>query len=158
MEKETKAAVQALNEEDAEILQAIELLKTKLLPRLSTLTPKERQRLVKMGDKSIPFVEKAHDYCLTNEHLVSRAIDLEDYGRHLDVVNRHSVFAGELLPIYDALRDTILVSGSRAYNYALMFYNDLRSAMRAKLHNARQVYDDLAERFAQSRKGDKPVA
>ncbi|MDR1462872.1 MAG: hypothetical protein LBI68_07040, partial [Azoarcus sp.] len=36
-----------------------------LLPHTHTLTPKERQKLVKMGDKSLAFVKKANEYAKT---------------------------------------------------------------------------------------------
>jgi hypothetical protein len=41
-----------------------------LAPHLLALTPAERHELPKMGEKTIAFVEKAHDFALKNPNLV----------------------------------------------------------------------------------------
>ncbi|MDR1147553.1 MAG: hypothetical protein LBK66_02865 [Spirochaetaceae bacterium] len=38
-------------------------------PYIIALTPHERQTMLKMGDKSLAFVEKAHDYAADNPTL-----------------------------------------------------------------------------------------
>lgn len=40
----------------SEIKASINTLRTKLLPHLKTLSPEERQELLKMGDKTVSFV------------------------------------------------------------------------------------------------------
>jgi hypothetical protein len=57
---------------DATITQVhgqISAVKQTLQPYIIALTPHERQTMLKMGDKSLAFVEKAHDYAADNPTL-----------------------------------------------------------------------------------------
>jgi hypothetical protein len=47
-----------------------------LAPHTIALTPHERQTMLKMGDKSLAFVEKAHDYAHDNPALTPRYLDM----------------------------------------------------------------------------------
>jgi hypothetical protein len=47
----------------------IEAVKTALATYTLALTPQERRAMLKMGDKSLAFVEKTHDYASDNPSL-----------------------------------------------------------------------------------------
>jgi hypothetical protein len=47
-----------------------------LAPYIIALIPRERKTMFKMGDKSLAFVEKAHDYAADNPVLVPSYLDM----------------------------------------------------------------------------------
>jgi hypothetical protein len=53
-----------------------------LAPHTIALTPHERQTMLKMGDKSLAFVEKAHDYAHDNANLVPSYRDYQEAGQN----------------------------------------------------------------------------
>ena len=52
-----------------------------------------------------------------------------------------------LAPISDALDDSLMLSGSEAYQGALVFYSNVKSAAKVHVPKAQTVYDDLSTRF-----------
>lgn len=138
----------AFSEEDmAEIQGAIEVLQRKLMPRLVSLSAQDRQELPKMGDKTVAFVQKAYEYGQRNRELAPAWLDLEAMGVDLAAVGALREISRELAPIYDALNDSLLLSGSEAYQGALLFYSGVKAAAKAKASGAISICDDLSARF-----------
>ncbi|MDR1116140.1 MAG: hypothetical protein LBL33_08365, partial [Tannerella sp.] len=50
--------------------------KALLLPYVTPLTPAERHTLPKMGEKTLSFVEKAHEYAVQNPNLCPPYLDM----------------------------------------------------------------------------------
>ena len=131
----------------AEIRASFVTLRTKLLPHLTTLSPQERQELPKMGDKTVAFVQKALEYGMQNPPLVPSFLDLEAMAKDAKAVQTLRELAQTLNPITEALNDSMTLSGSEAYQGALIFYGSIKGAAKAKAPNATTIYNDLAARF-----------
>lgn len=129
------------------IRAAVEALRTTLLPYLTTLSAAERQKLSKMGDKSVAFVTKAYEYGQKNPALVPSYLDMAELAADVGLVETLRELSQGLLPITDAIDDTMLLAGSDAMQGALTFYNNAKVAAKAKAPNAATIYEDLAERF-----------
>lgn len=137
----------------AEVTAAIATLKAKLLPNLKTLSADERHEMPKMGDKTVPFVQKALEYCKSNADIVPPFLDVDAFKTDVNaVVSIRSIFQ-PLSQITDALNDTMLLSGSEAYAGALILYNAAKSAAKSNISGAKNVYDDLSARFPGRPKG-----
>ena len=52
-----------------------------------------------------------------------------------------------LNPLNEALTDSLTLSGSEAYQGALLFYGNVRAVAKAKTPGAEAIYNDLASRF-----------
>ena len=52
-----------------------------------------------------------------------------------------------LAPLEEALSDSLILSGSEAYQGALLFYGNVKAAAKAKTPGASAIYDDLSARF-----------
>ncbi len=140
----------------AEIKAAINVLTTKLMPHLKTLSPDERHDLPKMGDKTVSFVQKAMEYCQQNPDLVPPFLNVPELSKDVEtVVLLRSIFQ-PLSQIYDGLSDTMILSGSEAYSGSLMFYNSAKSAMKSKVQKAETIYNDLQARFPGRPKKEEP--
>jgi len=130
-----------------EIKAAIATLQTKLLPNLQTLTAQERIELPKMGDKTVAFVQKALEYGQQNKELVPSFLDMNALAIDVKAVQALRELAQGLNPITDALNDSMTLSGSEAYQGALVFYSNVKNAAKVKAPNAGTIYDDLSARF-----------
>jgi hypothetical protein len=129
------------------IKAAIATLKAKLLPHLVTLTTQERKELPKMGDKTSAFVQKALEYSQQYPDLVPNYLDLEAFAIDVQAVFQLRELAQGLVPLTDALEDSLMLSGSEAYQAALVFYHNAKNAAKVKTPNATTIYDDLSIRF-----------
>ena len=131
----------------ADIKAAIATLAAKLKPHLQTLTTQERIELPKMGDKTVAFVQKALEYGQQNKDLVPSFLDLAALATDVKAVQSLRELAQGLNPITDALNDSMTLSGSEAYQGALVFYSNVKNAAKVKAPNAGTIYDDLSSRF-----------
>jgi hypothetical protein len=131
----------------AEIRGAITLLRTKLAPHLKSLTPQDRQELPKMGDRTIGFVQKAFEYGTRHGELAPGFLDFEALEIDVKAVELLRELSMGLDPLNQALTDSLTLSGSEAYQGALLFYGNVKAAAKAKAPEAQAIYDDLSSRF-----------
>jgi hypothetical protein len=64
-----------------QVYDQIEAVKTALAPYTFALTPQERHAILKMGDKSLAFVEKTRDYASDNPNLVPSCLDIDGFDK-----------------------------------------------------------------------------
>jgi hypothetical protein len=131
----------------AEIRASIATQRGKLMPHLKTLNAQERIELPKMGDKTVAFVQKALEYGQQNRELVPNFLDLGAMATDAKAVQTLRELAQGLNPIAEALNDSMTLSGSEAYQGALVFYSNVKNAAKVKAPNAGSIYDDLSSRF-----------
>jgi len=138
----------------AELKAALEVLTTKLLPHLKTLSPEERMELPKMGNKTISFVQKTLEHCKENPELVPNYVNVDELAKDLQGVEALRVLYQPLLRITEGISDTMILAGSEAYSTALIFYNSIKYAMKSKIQKAEGIYKDLSARFPGFKKKD----
>ena len=114
---------------------------------VTPLTPQERHSLLKMGDKSLAFVEKAHDYAVDNPSLVPSFLDMADFEK--DWQDAHGLWNVLNLgkQLVELLDDTVMSAGSEAYHAALAVYHNTQAAAKQDVPGAKAVYEDLKTRF-----------
>ena len=157
MPQPNQIALELSETELGAVKQAIATLKSTLLPRLQTLSAQERLELPKMGDKTVAFVQKCHEYCQIHADLVPGFLDTQAFRVDLQAVETLKKLERELLPLMDAITDSLLLSGSEAYQAALIFYGNARQAAKLKVGASASVYADLADRFPGQGGGRKTV-
>jgi hypothetical protein len=98
----------------AQIRQNINAIMTSIAPYVIALTPPERQSMLKMGDKSLAFVEKSHDYAHDNPGLVPSYVDM--LGFDTDFADAHGLWGVLTLvkQLEENLEDTVMSAGSEA--------------------------------------------
>jgi hypothetical protein len=118
-----------------------------LLPYVTSLTPAERRTMAKMGEKTLSFVEKAHEFALQNPNIVPPFLDMAAFDT--DFADAHNLWTVLLASqqIHENLDDTTMVAGSEAYQAALIFYNSVKMASRQDIPGAKAVYEELKKRF-----------
>lgn len=130
-----------------EVRQAIGVLKTRLLPHLKTLGVQDRKELPKLGDKTTAFVQKSFEYSGVHPDLTPGYLDRDAFRVDLEALQLLQGLERELAPVTEALADSIMLSGSEAYQAALLFYNNVKTAKKVNVGSSAAVYDDLSARF-----------
>jgi hypothetical protein len=147
MPQQNSIAVKIPEAELAEIRGAIGVLKAKLAPHLASLSAQDRHELPKMGDKTVAFVQKAYEYGSRNRELAPAYLDLEAMETDLRAVELLRELSQGISPLCEALDDSLTLSGSEAYQGALLFYGAVKGAAKAKAPKAESVYQELSNRF-----------
>ena len=125
---------------------------TLLHPYLLALTPQERRELPKMGEKTIGFVEKAHDFAQQNPNLLPPYLDMSAFDT--DFTDAHGLWTlhNMVLQLEEGIGDTEMTAGSEAYQAALVFYKSVKMAAAQDIPGAKAVYEGLKTRFPQTGK------
>jgi hypothetical protein len=118
-----------------------------LAPYTLALTPQERRTMLKMGDKSLAFVEKAHDYAHDNPALFPSYLDMAAFD--VDFSDAHGLWSllTMIKQLEEAVEDTVMAAGSEAYYAALALYNNVRAAAKDDFPGAKAIVEDLKNRF-----------
>ena len=118
-----------------------------LKPYLLTLSPDERHNLLKKGDKSSSFVDKAFEFSKTNPEFMPSYVNLADF--EIDNNDSYTLIGivNMSTQLCNGLDDTMMVAGSEAYYAALTYYNSVQLAAGMNAPGAKAIYDELKKRF-----------
>jgi hypothetical protein len=131
----------------AKLDEVMELLKAYLY----SLTPEDRQDLLKMGDKSLAFVEKTSELASANPLFVPAFVSLDDLKTDLaDALNLRTL-SNRLHQLSREVDDTVMLAGSEAFTQALSIYSMVKQAARDNVPGAEVMFDELQKRFALGR-------
>ena len=147
MANENVVSIQISPEDLKRVAAAFAEIDAVLKPYIIALKPEERKTMLKMGDKSVPFVEKVIEYIVSNPEFVPVYMDTKALNIDFQAVSDLNTMMRPAERIYTGLNDTILLSGSEAYNNALTYYNSVKEAAKKNVPNAKTIYDDLSKRF-----------
>jgi hypothetical protein len=122
-------------------------IKALVTPYAVTLTPTERHNMLKMGEKSLAFVEKAHEFAVENPEFVPSFLNMPAFD--IDFADAHGLWTirNNAMQVYEIIDDTTMVAGSESYYAALMFYNSVRVAAAQNVPGAKAVYEELKKRY-----------
>lgn len=141
-----------ISPEDLKIsAEGISVAKSVMQKYLISLTPLERTRLLKLGDKTIPFVEKVIEYASTNPKLVPDFMNLENLQTDYKAVNDLNTILRPLEQLVNGIKDTIAKSGGECFSASLVFYNYMKQATANGVPDAETIYDDLKKRFEKTK-------
>ena len=147
MSQQNQVAIQIPAADLPKITKLITDLQTALAPYVITLSPDNRKSLLKMSDKSVAFVSKSLDYTKTNPEFVPAFLSVADMQVDIDAENQLQPLLNQVQQVADNLDDTLMLSGSEAYTAALLYYNNVKQALKGNVPNAKTVYDDLSQRY-----------
>ena len=147
MSKENQVSIEISPADLKTVLEAVKLVETILKPYLIALTPEERRKKTKMGEKTISFVEKITEYAVTNPEFKPAFMNAEDLLIDFKAVGDLTQIVRPLAQLASTLDDTILLSGSEALMTSLMYYASIKQANKSNVPNAKPIYDDLKKRY-----------
>jgi hypothetical protein len=118
------------------------------LAGMASLTPDQRMRLIKMGDKSEAFCRQAVDVMGENPAILPRNLDMAEVRRDLATHDALRPRLVRLTRLLEKANDTDLALGSDVMSAALEGYAFLKIAGKGEgLHGLRKV---LSQRFDNS--------
>ena len=147
MSVENKVSVQIPAKTLTDVKAKVKEIQTLLKPYLIAMTPEERGAALKMGDATEPFVQKVIDYAKTDPQFLPPYFNVDDIEVDFNATRDLNSVARPLEQIMNGLSDTILLSGSEAFQATLSFYNSVGYASKAKVPGAKSIHDNLKSRF-----------
>ena len=124
------------------------------IPVLITLSVQQRKEHYKMGDASIPFVQKAHEEGKSNLDLVPPFVDLSEFKKDIDYDAALMQIEIRLTKLSERVSDTRMVVGSEAMNAALAIYNYVKQAVKQNIPGAKSAHENLKARFMHKKHDD----
>lgn len=146
MSLENKISIQIDPSSIDRILAAIGVINTEM-PYLLNLTTNDRINLLKMGDKTVSFVNKALEYAKQNPQIVPTFLNVTEMDKDVVLVNSLVKVLYPLQQLLEKMDDTSMLAGSEAYGAALVFYNAAKGAAKAGVPGMKTVVEDLSSRF-----------
>lgn len=140
----------------ADIMAALAVLQEKLSPLLISLTVKDRERLVKMGEASKPFVEKVLEYMKSNPEFLPPYTDMAEMEKDWLVIIQLLPVYNVLSQIFSNLDDTLMELGSEVMGPANSYYKSVQSAAKLGIKNSKPIDDDLKVRYQRKPKRNTP--
>ena len=118
-----------------------------LRPYLEALTPDERAAMLKMGAKTVDFVQKAYGYARSNPKFVPDFVDLDEFDHDLAALKGLTPIQMLLAGVALDTESTMMLAGSDAYAAALVIYNNVKFLAKNKQPGAQAAYDDMSTQF-----------
>jgi hypothetical protein len=128
-----------------EIKTALQTIQKKL-PFLITLSNEERRRLLKMGDKSLAFVNNSVTAAQSNREILPASFDVEELVRDYQLASALTELLTSMRQITEQVDDTLLAVGSEAMSSSLTVYDYVKTAAK-KTPGLKTVAEQLGERF-----------
>ncbi|MDO9547767.1 MAG: hypothetical protein Q7J65_02240 [Candidatus Marinimicrobia bacterium] len=150
MPETNRVAIQISDDDATAIDTELTSLEEKLANYLIALSTDERRGLPKMKDKTYAFVQKTVDYTASDPNFVPDFMDAEALKIDFGAVSTLNTIFRRIEKLRGNLDDTILLSGSEAYNPALHYYNSVKMSARANVPGAKEIYEDLKQRFGKN--------
>lgn len=136
----------SLSPEDIqEIKTALQTVQQKL-PFLVTLSSEERRKLVKMGDKSLAFVNNSVTAAQSNREILPASFDIEELVRDYQLATALTEVLTSMRQLTEQVDDTLLAVGSEAMSSSLTVYDYVKTAAR-KTPGLKTLAEQLGERF-----------
>ncbi|WP_138496951.1 hypothetical protein [Nostoc sp. PA-18-2419] len=128
-----------------EIKAALQKIQQKL-PFLVTLSTEERRKLVKMGDKSLAFVNNSITAAQSNREILPATFDVDELVRDYQLANVLTELLISIKQLTEQVDDTLMAVGSEAMTGSLTVYDYVKTASK-KTPGLKSVAEQLGERF-----------
>ncbi|MBN4004135.1 hypothetical protein [Nostoc sp. LPT] len=128
-----------------EIKAALQKVQQKL-PFLITLSTEERRKLVKMGDKSLAFVNNSVTAAQSNREILPATFDVEELVQDYQLAAALTELLISIQQLSEQVDDTLMAVGSEAMTSSLTVYDYVKTASK-KTPGLKTVAEQLGERF-----------
>ncbi|BAY26588.1 hypothetical protein NIES2100_64040 [Calothrix sp. NIES-2100] len=136
----------SLSPQDIQEIKAALQTVQKKLPFLITLSNDERRSLLKMGDKSLAFVNNSVTAAQSNREILPASFDVEELVRDYQLASALTELLTSMRQLTEQVDDTLLAVGSEAMSSSLTVYDYVKTAAK-KTPGLKTVAEQLGERF-----------
>lgn len=123
-----------------------------LAPYCVTLTVTERKEILKMGDNTLAFVQKAFEFAQQNAEFLPSYVSMEEWKIDMDDTVTTKQIDSVLGRVVEKVSDTRIEAGHEALKAALAYYHNVSRAATDGITGAKPIYDELKKRYARGRK------
>jgi uncharacterized protein YejL (UPF0352 family) len=116
------------------------------MPFLVSLTPDERRKRVKMGDKSLAFVNNSLSVTQNNSEVVPASFNIAEFNRDYQLTIALTEVLNLLEQLTEKVDDTLMAVGSESMASSLLVYDYVKTAAK-HAPGLKSVADQLGERF-----------
>ncbi|TRX65888.1 hypothetical protein [Carboxylicivirga sp. M1479] len=138
-------------EQETQIEDAINVLETVLMPQMYVLEKSEKAELLRMGDKSVAFVDKSLEIAKQDTALLDAFVDVLALEKDVNAISRLRALSFKMERIASALDDSKALAGHEAYNASLMVYSLMKNAAKMGHPGAKEKVAELKQRFPRTR-------
>ncbi|WP_282039182.1 hypothetical protein [Saccharicrinis aurantiacus] len=149
--QENNFELQITEEESGQIDAAFETLKGILMPKLRVLEKSEKKELLRMGDKSVAFVDKSLEIAKQDATLLGSFIDVSALETDVVAINTLRSYEYQFNELLSAIDDSYALAGHEAYNASLMVYSLMKNAEKMGHPGAKEKVSELKKRFPRTR-------
>ncbi|MBN4005617.1 hypothetical protein [Nostoc sp. LPT] len=135
-----------LSPQDIQEIKAALQTVQKKLPFLITLSTEERRKLVKMGDKSLAFVNNSITAAQSNREILPATFDVEELVQDYQLAAVLTELLISMQQLTEQVDDTLMAVGSEAMTGSLTVYDYVKTASK-KTPGLKTVAEQLGERF-----------
>jgi hypothetical protein len=128
-----------------EVKAALQTIQKKL-PFLITLSNEERRKLLKMGDKSLAFVNNSVTAAQSNRDILPASFEVDELIQDYQLATALTELLTSMRQITEQVDDTLLAVGSEAMTSSLTVYDYVKTAAK-KTPGLKTVAEQLGERF-----------
>jgi len=128
------------------IIQTLQGLNDKF-PFAIKLSPDDRRSIMKLGDKSLAFVEKALEYAENNPNILPVFFDLEEFKKDMALTQTLNSIVKVLRPLTEKIEDTFYAVGAEAFFAARTFYSASKGALKARVPGTETIVSELGIRY-----------
>ena len=142
----------SLSPQDIQEIKAALQTVQKKMPFLITLSNEERRKLVKMGDKSLAFVNNSITAAQSNREILPATFDVEELVQDYQLAAALTELLTSMQQLTEQVDDTLMAVGSEAMTSSLTVYDYVKTASK-KTPGLKTVAEQLGERFKAIGKG-----
>ncbi|MEH2236159.1 hypothetical protein [Nostoc sp.] len=135
-----------LSPQDIQEIKAALQTVQKKMPFLITLSTEERRKLLKMGDKSLAFVNNSVTAAQSNREILPATFDVEELVRDYQLATALTELLISVQQLAEQVDDTLMAVGSEAMTSSLTVYDYVKTASK-KTPGLKTVAEQLGERF-----------
>ncbi|MBW4563582.1 MAG: hypothetical protein KME32_21045 [Mojavia pulchra JT2-VF2] len=135
-----------LSPEDIRDIKAALQTIQKKLPFLVNLSTEERRKLVKMGDKSLAFVNNSVTAAQSNREILPASFKVEELVQDYQLATTLTELLTSMRQLTEQVDDTLLAVGSEAMSSSLTVYDYVKTAAK-KTPGLKTLAEQLGERF-----------
>jgi hypothetical protein len=146
---ENRVSISMSQEQIGTVLSALNTVHGMLAPICVTLTPDQRQQILKMGPATIPFVNAVSSNTQQNPQFIPSYVDAAELVKDVTAVKDLTTISNMLAKIVQLLDDTIMLAGSEAMVASLPIYQTIKLAAKNNVPGAEVVYNVLKELLPQ---------
>lgn len=122
-----------------------------LHPYMQGLSGKQRMAMFKMGDKSVPLVNKTKSYMVSNPEFIPHYFDQDDFYRDELIARQLRPLANLSTQLSTDINDTATLAGSNTMQKVRIYYGQVLEGFKKGVESSRAIYEDLSERFTKQK-------